>query len=91
MIKHKYVDEAFKLWFIFGENKKEGTVDISDGDTDIITNVSKKEALRLLKWRDALQEVLYMLIDGYEVFGVDSYDKLCEAEEFCEEKLRSRR
>jgi len=50
----KYLDEetpVFNSWYVFGE--KETTVDIADPDGDVILNVPKDKAERILLARKA--------------------------------------
>ena len=63
-MRHKYIDEAFPTWFIFGEHK-DGKVDLSDGDDDVVTRITREDAEKLMKLRDNLQEALYVLLKGY--------------------------
>lgn len=52
----KYIEETFKRWFIFGESKE--SVDISNGEEDVLTNVSRKEAELVIDERDRIIDVL---------------------------------
>ena len=76
-MRHKYIDENFPTWFIFGEYK-DGRVDVNDGDRDIVTKISREEAEKLIKIRDDLQEVLYILLPGYSKATIERFDKITE-------------
>ena len=76
-MRHKYIDEAFPTWFIFGECK-DGKVDLSDGDDDIVTHIPREEAEKLIKLRDNLQEALYALLPGYSKVICKRFDEVRE-------------
>ena len=45
--------EEFKIWFIFGRHL-DGRVDVSDLEGDIVTNITQKEAERIINERTKL-------------------------------------
>lgn len=54
----KYIEERFQRYFVFGENKKNGTVNVTSKDEHVDVSVSKKEADLLVKNRDAVLDML---------------------------------
>lgn len=74
----KYIEERFRRYFIFGEDGD--CVDVSDGDGDIVTRVTKKEAEALIDDRDRVVSALIASIQAhgeraYEVFESIAYPK----------------
>jgi len=57
-MRDKYIYEEYQYWFIFGENKKRGTVDISNGEGDVATDIPKDEAIKLIKEHDRIVDKL---------------------------------
>lgn len=49
-MRDKYIEERYKRWFIFGE--KDGLVDISDSEGDILTLVPRELANQIIAERD---------------------------------------
>ena len=60
-MRQKYIDEKVGVYFIFGESQ--GGVDISDGDSDIFTGVTKEQADRICKAQEEFREKLYEIFD----------------------------
>jgi hypothetical protein len=51
-VKTKYVDEHFPIWFIFGESRDgRDNVDVSDGYGDILEQVDRAVAEKLIQAR----------------------------------------
>ena len=65
--RSKYVLERpqFRRWFVFGKYK-DGHVDISDGDQDVVTRIPDSEAKEIIAARDqfvdAVERTVY--VDG---------------------------
>ena len=58
-MREKYIDAAVGGdWFIFGKHE-DGSVDISNGATDVFTKVPLEKALNLLAIRSKFLEELY--------------------------------
>jgi hypothetical protein len=63
--KDKYIEEettVFNRWMIFGIHPETGNVDISDGDQDIITNVPKDRADKILEVRNMFVNTMLELL-----------------------------
>lgn len=56
----KYVGERYPAYHTFGEHKN-GNVHISDGQEDVVDNISKEDAERLIKQRQSMQDMLTKL------------------------------
>jgi hypothetical protein len=68
IMRAKYVEETFKKWMMFGV-AKDGAVDVSDGDGDVLTGIKKSEAENIIKERDKIVDALIEAIgDDYEKF-----------------------
>jgi len=73
-MKHKYIEEAFPRYFIFGEYD-DGYYDVSTVDQDIASHISKQEAKALIASRDRIVDALIFAINAngsgrdYEVFS----------------------
>lgn len=54
----KYLQEnpLFSSWFVFGIHKETGNVDLSDGDSDIFTDLPVEAAARIIAARDKFLE-----------------------------------
>ena len=65
-IKAKYIDEEtpmLRSWFVFGHHD-DGTVDIADGQQDVLTHVPREDADRIVTARNAfVSHVLSLLCD----------------------------
>lgn len=62
-MREKYVEEIVGDWFIFGTHP-DGTVDISDGNRDVFTNVTVPTANLLCMFQNRfLNEVKSLLCD----------------------------
>lgn len=70
-MRAKYVEETIKRWMIFGVHSVSGLVDISDGDSDILTGIKKEEAEKIIEERGKVVNLLIELIG-------DDYDKFVE-------------
>jgi hypothetical protein len=58
-MREKYIDAAVGgVWFIFGK-REDGSVDISNGTTDVFTKVPLEKALNLLAIRSKFLQELY--------------------------------
>lgn len=67
--REKYIDEETPVcnrWFIFGE--RDGTVDICDGDNDILIHVPREKAEKIIASRNAFVDVLITELNG-SIFG----------------------
>ena len=56
-IREKYVEEIVGDWFIFGIHP-DGTVDISDGDRDVFTNLTPAKADYLVRLQNQFLEAI---------------------------------
>jgi len=61
-MRQKWLDEITEYpWFIFGE--LDGKVDVATPNySTLVGQISKEEAERLIKFRDDLQEILYVMV-----------------------------
>lgn len=65
-MREKYIENKISPYFIFGEYP-DGFVDIASSDDDtLISHISKKDAMKIIKDRDDVIELLHRLS---EVFG----------------------
>lgn len=64
-MREKYVEEAFKRWFIFGHHGVPGTVDLSDGDGDVFESISPEAAKELSQARDRFVDELIVIFTKY--------------------------
>lgn len=51
-MRHKWIEERFPRWFIFGEKLEEGLVDIANPEGNFAFNIPKNEAVKLIERRD---------------------------------------
>lgn len=56
----KYIGERYPSYFIFGEHTT-GNVDLADGQEDVVDNISRGDAERLMLQRDDMQTMLTKL------------------------------
>ena len=75
-MRHKYIEEAFPRYFIFGESKDSTTVDVSDGDGDIVQGISRQDAKRLIHDRDWIVDTLICVLGRLD--EAVAYDLLCD-------------
>jgi Golgi nucleoside diphosphatase len=73
-MRHKYIEETFSRWSIFGEMEDGITVYVANTLGDVVTHIKRDEANYLVKERDAIIDALceaVMLHDNkaYEVFA----------------------
>lgn len=79
-MREKYIEERFQRWFEFGEHAG-CHVDLSDSEGDVIQNISKETAAKLMRARsqyvDAMIEIfmadpdaLYKLVDPGRKVGL---------------------
>ena len=60
-IREKYVDEMFPALFEFGEYPN-GNVDLSNGQTDVITNIPPQIAEEIIAANYVFRQTLYKLL-----------------------------
>ncbi len=54
--------ERLKRYFVFGKHP-DGLVDVSDGDRDVVTHVTRSEAERLIADRDEVLDLLLHMLE----------------------------
>lgn len=53
-MKHKYIEERFNRWFVFGEHKDANTVDVVDRSGEILfESIDKEKAAKIIIIRNA--------------------------------------
>lgn len=62
-MREKYIDEKYRQYFEFGTHK-DGKVDLSDGVDDVCT-VTKRDAERLIRDRDEILKLIYLINNRY--------------------------
>jgi len=77
-MKFRTVESVYHTWHIFGENKETGTVDVSDGEGDVYTNVPRGLANRLITARKLFVEEMFKVYVEAELQGFSLYDSLTE-------------
>ncbi len=58
----KRIDKCVPDWYIFGENKSEGTVDIAQQDGDVFQELPKDIAEKVIEAHDRFKKELYQLL-----------------------------
>lgn len=58
----KWVDKAVGVWFVFGVNRTDQTVDISDGRDDVFTGLPPEVARLAIAAHDRFREELYRIL-----------------------------
>lgn len=64
-MNEKYIEERYPRWFIFGKSA-EGLVDVSNGNQDVITNVTEAQANELIAERNKLIDALVECAQGFD-------------------------
>lgn len=62
-MREKYIDEKYRHYFEFGKHK-DGRVNLSNGQDDICT-VTESEARTLIRDRDELLKLVYLINEKY--------------------------
>lgn len=65
-MREKYIEERFPRYMVFGEHPTTGKVDVASVNGDIVTNVSREDAPRLIAERDKIVTFLYRLADKFD-------------------------
>jgi hypothetical protein len=60
-MREKYIDESVGVWFVFGVHKN-GNVDISDGSSDIFSNINPELAEKLCGAQSDFRDKLYSIL-----------------------------
>lgn len=60
-MKEKYIYERFRSYFIFGESADKRTVDLSNGEYDVVTRISVEEAENLIRERNEVLDFLMLI------------------------------
>lgn len=67
-----YIDRAVgDIWFIFGENVKAGTVDLSNGTDDIFTHIKREDAEKLIEIRKRFLDEVRAVYETFPNSGCD--------------------
>jgi hypothetical protein len=67
--REKYLIEEtpeLNFWFIFGESKDGKTVDISDGDKEIFTNVPREIAEEIIEYRWHMCDIITKYFSNFK-------------------------
>jgi hypothetical protein len=78
-MKEKYIYERFRSYFIFGESADKKTVDLSNGEYDVVTHISLEEAKNLIRERNEVQDFLMLINNRFpKEFAACFYDEELE-------------
>lgn len=74
-MREKYIEETFPRYFIFGEHPN-GNVDVSSANDDIVSNVPRDVAEKLIAQRDAVIDRLVKVSLAFSERCPDEFTKL---------------
>jgi hypothetical protein len=73
-MKEKYIEEKIKRWFIFGENKKNRTVDLANSDDSTLCTLPQNEAEKIKSIRDKEIDFVIRLANAFEASNKKDFD-----------------
>ncbi len=65
-LTNSLIEGLLKSWYIFGENKTTGKVDVADGEGDIIHGITEKNAGALINQRDHEIKMMGLMVTEIE-------------------------
>ena len=87
LMKHKYIEERFRRYFVFGENEK--TCDITDGIGDIVDHITHQEAEFIINDRNKCIDVILKLSDALEKHSAEDLYKIMDDETLIKELIEN--
>ena len=65
-MREKYIESRFPRYFIFGESPDGDSVDVSNGNKDVLEGITRSNAKSIIKEREEVVDFIFKLANAFD-------------------------